>query len=372
MKTPLYQGHDLPRQPQKSQNAHKGLWFERFFNKYDRDWKVGDDAKKSWIETVANSCGNTEQLKAYAIAQRQLCNSLDGTSKVFKNDWNFVTGMGIDHPIENGMSWHSTLGVPYLTGAAVKGLIRSWVEEWSDLNDQEIEENSLKWFGSRSKKPEEQLDDNKAGDIIFFDAIPVAPTTLACDIMTPHMGKWYSDGENINKENYSSTLPADWHNPVPIPFLVVKETTLQFCIAARTQEAKDELNDVIHALQKSLEYLGAGAKTATGYGRFTEDQKLEKDLKKWIKEVEAEKLAPEERFRSELEDIDDKALAEMFGTKFNKTKKTYEDQDCNWEDIIKILMEEKSDIINTWSTETKKTAKNKWSAYKKLGLTQSN
>jgi CRISPR-associated protein Cmr6 len=105
------------------------------------------------------------------------------------------------------------------------------------------------------------------------------------------MGKWYSDGNVINKEakkgkkgkkgeksekgNYSDTLPADWHNPVPIPFLVVNKISLQFCIAPRPsiKIGPEELQEAMKMLIMALEYLGAGAKTATGYGRFEHDTK---------------------------------------------------------------------------------------------------
>jgi CRISPR-associated protein Cmr6 len=37
--------------------------------------------------------------------------------------------------VENGFLWHPTLGVPYLPGAAVKGLVRAYVEHWDDRLD---------------------------------------------------------------------------------------------------------------------------------------------------------------------------------------------------------------------------------------------
>jgi len=364
--TPLYQGHDKPRIPSKTPTSHKGLWFERFFNQYDCDWAVGDTVKKSWIDTVKGSCGDKKTLQAHAISQRLLCNSLQGTTQIFKNNWHFVTGMGNNHPVENGMSWHPTLGTPYLTGASVKGLIRSWMEEWTDLEDDRLKEKLHHWFGSDNKDPKKQQNDTQAGSLIFFDALPVDAVTLACDIMTPHMGKWYSDGNKIQKSNYSEVLPADWHNPIPIPFLVVKQASLQFSIAPRSHVSisAEELQEAMKILTKALEYLGAGAKTATGYGRFEKDHEAEAKQEKTQKETIRKKMKPEDRFTDELKDIDDKKLAEMFGKGFNKTKVTFEEIDCNWETIIDILVTEKRTTIMEWSNADKNTAQNK--AYKKL------
>ncbi|SFV88896.1 CRISPR-associated RAMP Cmr6 [hydrothermal vent metagenome] len=336
----LYQGHNTPDKPAKKPDAHKGLWFERFFNQQE-----GDDAKKNWINTVTKGeCGNKSQLEAHLKMQRQLCDSLKGTSLFFKNDWHFVTGMGIDHPVENGMNWHPTLGTPYLTGATVKGLIRAWIEQWSEVEDRA--QICLDWFGSENKDPDQQTTDNQAGNFIFFDAIPIAPTTLECDIMTPHMGKWYSDGSKIQqREDYAETLPADWHSPTPIHFLVVKEIRLHFCIAARTQAYQNKLPEVMEALSQSLKYLGAGAKTAVGYGRMTfEEPPLERSaIDDWIEEQRSGVL---DKIRNnELAMIKDGSIIGTFANKDMITKIQAED---NHQEIYQrmLMWLEKSDKFN--------------------------
>jgi CRISPR-associated protein Cmr6 len=377
MVTPLYKGYDNPRPPQKNLTSHKGLWFERFFNKYDRDWLVPkpekneDSSEQKWITELGSSCGDAKPLLSHALSQSQLCKDLQGTSKIFKTNWHFVTGMGNNHPVENGMTWHPTLGTPYLTGASVKGLLRSWMEEWSDLGEDALTGKLHHWFGSETKEAKE----NQAGCFIFFDALPVNPATLTCDIMTPHMGKWYSDGASIQndsdkkeqKGNYPETLPADWHNPIPIPFLVVKQASLQFSIAPRphSRVSEEELEEAMEMLSLALEYLGAGAKTAVGYGRFEIDNEAYTKLDQVQKESLRGKMKPEDRFADELKDLDEKKLAEMFGKKFNKTKLDYEkNKNCNWDVIINILLDQKRTLIEGWCGADKNTAQDK--AYKKL------
>ncbi len=208
MKTPLYQDHQAPVKP--GTDYHAGLWFERFFNKYDSNWEINEH-KKDWIETVVGGQGDTAKLAAFQSRQQALIAALKGQSQRYTTDWNIVSGMGNPHPVENGFSWHPTLAVPYLAGSAVKGLVRAWVENDEDLSDEEKKTRLINWFGTADKdKVAEQ-----AGDFIFFDAIPDQQPTLVCDIMTPHMGKWY---ENENGSTQSDDVPADWHEPNPIPF----------------------------------------------------------------------------------------------------------------------------------------------------------
>ena len=153
MRAPLYNTHNASFG--KPEQAHSGLWFERFFNRYDEtDWtKVDDSAKKEWINTVTGKkVGNSEQLEAFSQRQIALVTKLNGSSQRYDSDWNFITGMGNSHPVENGFSWHPTLAVPFLSGASVKGLVRAWVE----MNDEGLEREVLNqrltsWFGTADK-----------------------------------------------------------------------------------------------------------------------------------------------------------------------------------------------------------------------------
>lgn len=263
---PIYTGvNALDNRPP---SAHRGLWFDRFFNGYDQTWKVGDSSKKSWIDTVAGKTGEKAQLDTAKNSLSSLIEKLDGEVCVVESQWHFATGLGNTHPVENGFAWHPTLGVPYLTGAAVKGLVRAWMEEWDETRDND---KLHRWFGSEDKNPAKQKKDNQAGGFIFFDALPIEPVLLACDIMTPHMGEWYEKGEEDPMN--PKVTPADWHDPVPIPFLVAKDIKLMFGIAPRNDDAKSELPQVMVALKNALKWLGAGAKTAVGYGRFSEPEK---------------------------------------------------------------------------------------------------
>jgi CRISPR-associated protein Cmr6 len=274
MSAPLYHTHHSPEK--KPDNAHSGLWFDRFFDRYQvngKDWQIPkpdklQDAKRDWIKTVAGPVGQAEQLTRYIERQTALVHHLHGRSQRYQTDWHFVTGMGNPHPVENGFTWHPTLGVPYLTGAAVKGLVRAWVENNEDrLTGTEQKARLKSWFGTENKGDVAE----QTGGFIFFDAIPDQRPGLLCDIMTPHMGDWYSDGDKGDVKN-SKAIPADWHEPVPVPFLAVKHAQLVFSIAPRLPQLQEQLDEVFNVLTQALEWLGAGAKTATGYGYMSLDE----------------------------------------------------------------------------------------------------
>lgn len=293
MTAPLYANCEKPAKCE----GNLGLWFERFFDQYDpRNWEVLKPTTNNnqmgnayWLlKHFGNKkVGDDKQLTAHAQAQMQLAASLQGQSHVFKASWHFVTGMGNPHPVENGFAWHPTLGVPYLTGAAVKGLVRSYIENNLDTDNPENPDKKkllLQWFGSDNKDPKEQTYDSQAGALIFFDALPIKPVTLGVDIMTPHMGKWYEKGGTDQAAGTAEAVPADWHDPVPVAFLVAKDIALLFSFALRPYPDADRkrpeiaLTEVADVLSRILDQSGAGGKTATGYGGMQDDPKALQDL----------------------------------------------------------------------------------------------
>jgi len=271
--------HKDAQDAKKGADFHAGLWYDRFFDRYDRDCAIADEGKLAWIQTVtASSVGNKNALARAINRQYAVAEACGGQSLVMSSDWHFVTGLGNNHPVENGFAWHHTLGVPYLTGAAVKGMVRAWCEVWQAFDSDKIKH----WFGGKG--------DEQAGGIIFFDALPTESVKLKADIMTPHYGDWYAKGDDTAKPD-GSNMPADWHDPVPIPFLVVdKGASFQFSVALR---AGSEINieDVTATLTDALSWIGAGAKTSTGYGRFSEDINAKVARETMLKERKAQEAA---------------------------------------------------------------------------------
>ena len=341
MQAPLYQDHQTPHH--KPQDAHAGLWFERFFNRYDSQWKLAAEDKQAWIKQTAGQIGDRSSLEKYALRQIALVQNLQGKSQRYHSDWHFITGMGNSHPVENGFSWHPCLAVPYLSGASVKGLLRAWVE----MNDEGLTEIEKKarlksWFGTETKEDIAE----QTGDFIFFDALPNEPAELVCDIMTPHAGKWYSEGGKDEAcVSHHETVPADWHKPVPVPFLAVKRISLVFHIAPRRAKSQSELAQLMQALTCALDYLGAGAKTAAGYGYFSEDTGFGEQLK--AAQVEQQQALQEQQRQDSLSPFEQslEALLENSQESEHDTRLLTELKAERWQGNEKKIVAEKIKFI---------------------------
>jgi len=271
-------GEDAQRQIQH-RGCHPGLWFERFFNQYDENFKVAETGKSNFIKGLVGGCGNAQALQQTYMRHSALVKACSGVTITLQADWHFATGLGNPHPVENGFLFHPTLAAPYLPGSSVKGLVRSWLEQ--NLGDKAgVLFHRL--FGSEDKDPTKCQQDFQAGEVIFFDALPVLPSTLVLDTMTPHMGGWYEKGGTEGVTS-AANQPADWHDPVPVPFLAAKELVLMFSFAPRKKvgDVEQLMQLVGKALQDALYHAGAGAKTAAGYGGFNQlDEKKRLDLEK--------------------------------------------------------------------------------------------
>lgn len=230
-----------------------------------------------------------------------------------------VAGLGASHVLETGLTLDRNTGLPYLPGSTVKGLARAWglievasqfgiklddkvkvegeKEPISALNalsdmlvlDTNTEKSAKKYamylnvlgqaFSTeRLNDIETHVDDfrfifgsqGNAGAISFLDAIysgDGAPS-FAADVMTPHYVKYYTtDGKNA---------PAEDDNPNPVSFLTVdKGNRFAFgllpniiAFEKRNVSLTDGLNFVGDWLTNALAKLGAGSKTASGYGFF--------------------------------------------------------------------------------------------------------
>jgi CRISPR-associated protein Cmr6 len=321
MTQPLYRDVQTPRPDPR--HGHGGLWFERFFDAYDDNWALkqgersdGKDRRGEWLQRLVNGgagrAGNEAVLRDRALRRCELTEALGGQWRLFNTDFRFLTGLGYPHPVENGLAWHPTLGVPYLAGAAVKGMVRAFCEVWHgwDSGDERLQ----RWFGVGSGEKGRQ---ESAGALIFFEAFPVTPPTLSVDIMTPHMGAWYLEGDRIEapwQATDADKVPGDWHDPTPISFLAVERATFQFAIAPRPGAGDAEVEPALDVLEEALAWIGAGAKTAVGYGRMDRDEGGEQTLiqqreaaeqarREAEKAAQRESLPPEERALFDLEQM---------------------------------------------------------------------
>ncbi len=200
-------------------------------------------------------------------------------------DWRMVQGLGIESVYETSLTLHHVYGIPYLPASTLKGVVRSWIiaEAFGQSEGHAIkDEQFCNLFGcpvelvlddpdDKNKKGEAKK--NKAkypsffkearqGKITFFDTFPIEAPKIEVDVMNPHYGPYYSD-------NNAKTPPADFHNPIPVHFITVANTSFRFIIGASEGKWLNETvgsKPITEWLRDALISHGIGAKTAVGYG----------------------------------------------------------------------------------------------------------
>lgn len=286
MGRPLYKGSE-----EASNVGNAGLWYDKFFDLWDSSGKkLNDDGKQAWVRQMAGvEVGDNLQLEQARSRLDRLLISRKGHSLAMKTAGPFVTGLGRNHPVENGFAWHQTLGVPYLPGSSVKGMVRAWAETWEGFAGEEVS----RIFGPRGDSAEEPA---SQGSVLFLDALPPKPVRLKGEIMTPHYGPWYQNPKEV---------PGDWHSPNIIPFLAVDQgQNFTFAVLPARSRCEKSIADTVlvtKLMKEVLEWMGAGAKTATGYGRFELDQNENARIQR--ERQAQEKADLEAKRKAELESI---------------------------------------------------------------------
>jgi CRISPR-associated protein Cmr6 len=240
----------------------------------------------------------------------------------------FTTGLGNEHPLENGFAFLNPYGLPYLPGSGVKGVLRQAARElasgawggtqgWSKDRSYALRLNpqttiSLSaidvLFGLESANGST---DHVRGALTFWDVIPqIAGESLLVEIMTPHQSHYYQ--QTRERKSGDSTTPHDSGQPNPISFLTVPPgsgfTFIVTCdqrhlerlapdLAAAGEDGQPRWKALMRAaFEHAFEWLGFGAKTAVGYGAMQRDLNAEQDALKAREEAKKkQKGAAEER-----------------------------------------------------------------------------
>jgi len=256
----------------------------------------------------------------------------------------FTTGLGNEHPLENGFAFLNPYGLPYLAGSGVKGVLRQAARELASGNWGEAHGwNSIVITALFGRESDNGDTDHLRGALSFWDVIPqIAGDSLAVEIMTPHQGHYYQQNPQAG-----SASPHESGQPIPISFLTVPpksrfvfhvQCNLAHLNQIAPELAKDESWKTLleAAFQHAYQWLGFGAKTAVGYGAMEEDasikerreQEIRNALEQQRKEQEATarqealaKMTPAERGMCEFLDARaDKNQTELSAL-FNGLKK---------------------------------------------------
>lgn len=226
--------------------------------------------------------------------------------------------------LENaGICLHPHFNDPYIPGSAVKGIARhaAWCEWHTAIEPQKakIAKDIAAIFGfpTGDKKgldaylAELGFQDTSAGKIAFLAAAPneEKKPVLMMDIVNCHHMKYYA-----SDDPHAQALDNEAPNPQFFP-VVQAGTTFRFTLVPLREDAL--LEQAKKWLLAAIENHGAGAKTSSGYGWFSEDVEYTQRLQareSAKQQAEAERKAQaleKQRQEEERERLIEKEKAKM-------------------------------------------------------------
>ena len=279
---PGYFGQDF-------RGASPGMRFGMYLRIWQRhNWSKAKDP--DWRSICSLERSDQALLKSLHSRQsslRALLSKQDSLYLPAKATAPFTTGLGNEHPTENGFAFLWPYGLPYLPGSGVKGVARQAARElakgqWGDTHGWSEEKRHIVKSGVTTTQLSdfdllfglESADGGKEhfrGLLTFWDVIPEITGNLTVDVMTPHQKHYYQEGKP----------PHDSGQPVPITFLTVPAgSTFPFHVTCDTQRMQRIAPHLLEqeedtprwqrlltaAFEHAFDWLGFGAKTAVGYG----------------------------------------------------------------------------------------------------------
>ena len=286
-------------------------------------WEKNDFAASRTVWKNLSGLNKEDRRRIEALRERQdaLAQSMgEGIFTAFATSTApFTTGLGNEHPLENGFAFLWPHGLPYLPGSGVKGVLRRAAQElaqglwgenggWDDEPRHEITVNKKTLHLSDiellfGKEPPPGDSNHFRGCLEFWDVYPQMDRLLV-EIMTPHQKHYYQDGEP----------PHDCGQPNPIKFLTVPPgaafTFHVVCDLHRLTRLARQLSEdgrwrklLATAFEHAFQWLGFGAKTAVGYGVMVRDEQAERAAEE--RRRQAEEAARRQAMSPEEQQIDD-------------------------------------------------------------------
>ena len=273
-------------------NTHPGLALDKYVESWDPDLKesgkLSEIVQKPTIEKIVklsrqwgDNLGFSDFLTRWqkTLANRG-CFQFEATT-VGPLTLHLARASALENA---GICLHPIYGFVYLPGTGLKGMARAYAERiWLPVQPDPVQawqkiEDVFGWAANpdRTKQiadkghpaqPRRNPDEAESpvieascGQVIFYDAWPTSCPSLIEDILNNHHASYYQDQEP----------PGDWDSPIPVYFLAVPAgQTFLFALGKRRFDTSEELVHLAAEwLMGALEYEGAGAKTATGYGAF--------------------------------------------------------------------------------------------------------
>ncbi len=306
-------------------HASPALRFGPYFDLWKLNWSMSRDTKADMLKKIGKlNPDDKDRLAALVQRQQALAAAIKPEARLSIDALAiapFTTGLGNEHPLENGFAFLNPYGLPYLPASGIKGVLRQAARElasgvwgnaagWSKesccsltVDKQPISLSLLDvLFGKETREGEQE---HVRGVLTFWDVIPQIKEDanksagLQVEVMTPHQTHYYQKGET----------PHDSGQPNPIYFLTVPPGSgFNFhvtCDLHRLAALAPALLDnhrwktlLEAAFAHAFTLLGFGAKTAVGYGAMAEDAvkkaQREEELSRLQEQVRRSTLSPED------------------------------------------------------------------------------
>lgn len=264
-------------------SRHPGLQLDKFIRPAEKQ-----EQQKEALDKVCQTNGDSTLLQEVLERKKQWLESLGVQVSRFVTTGPLTLHLARASALENaGICLHPLYGFVYLPGSGLKGMARSFAETiWLPSQDDQDQawrkiEDVFGWAPNVDRQklikkqdhpaaPRYHVDDDQTspeltasvGAVVFHDAWPEKWPRLVLDIANTHHRDYYDEKQN--------SPPGDWETPNMVSFLAIGEgETFSFAISRRRPDVDESLVTLAQQwLAGALTTLGAGAKTAAGYGCF--------------------------------------------------------------------------------------------------------
>ena len=233
------------------EDAHAGLLMQRGLPEWNQDDK---QAKADLIQKIVKIPAPKKD-SLYALAFTRWVQATSDTGRFATLaagiSGRLYTGLNSAGALETGISTSHTYGMPLIAGSSVKGIARSYAES---LGLDKAHLTVL--FGDDSDSGS-----LKSGALVWHDAwfVPANTPPFAAEIITTHHQDYYN-GKQLEADEMESPIPNQQIATQGSFYFVIESAPGAQAWAAYAQ----------NLLFQALQTQGAGSKTASGYGYFTE------------------------------------------------------------------------------------------------------
>lgn len=173
-------------------------------------------------------------------------------------------GIAMEGGLKSGFSFDYVTGLPYIPGSSLKGMLRAYFPK--NTLDTEHETFIRQLLGNEHVDVRKLMENMFENNDIFFGAYPIPSES----------GEGDSTGKLLEFE-YITPHKQRYKNPIPISMIKVRPG-VKFVFSFAFSDYEEDGTIIVSASEKKelckaiIMLMGAGAKTNTGFGRFS-DQK---------------------------------------------------------------------------------------------------